>query len=145
MGRCKPLGSLNSFLLCASQLPQKQGPIQFPCTCVPVCGCGGCLCVYVPNHIHTGVHVCVVCARVYACTCMFMCVCMHAHTCVHVHVVCACVHAHVCSCACRFMWCIWMFLEVFVCACRRVHACVPMCTRAHVCAVCIHVRVGICV
>ena len=78
MGRCKPLGSLNSFLLCASQLPQKQGPIQFPCTCVPVCGCGRCLCVCVCNHTH-------MCARM-CCVCML---CVY-HGCVLCHVYCVC-------------------------------------------------------
>ena len=139
MGRCKPLGSLNSFLLCASQLPEKQGPIQFPCTCVPVCGCGGCLCVCVPNHIHTCVHVCVACACVYACTCMFMCVPVCARTtrvCARTCCMCLCAHMYVRMHAglCGVYGC---FLKS-LCVCMQACSCMCACVYTCPCVCCVY-------
>ena len=61
------------------------------CLCVHACGCGVCVCVYVPLCVYMPVCVCVY-VRAYVRTCLRMCMCVCACTC-----LCVCV----CVCVCR--------------------------------------------
>ena len=79
------------------------------------------VCVHVRVCVHAGVYVCVMCAHLGACVCVFVhvrlcvcllwclcvCICVCVYVCVGVR---ACVHAcmcvYVCMCVCVWRWCV---------------------------------------
>ena len=69
------------------------------------------VCVHVRVCVHAGVYVCVMCAHLGACVCVFACfgacVCAYACVCMCVLVyVRVCMRACVCMCVCVRRWCV---------------------------------------